>query len=436
MIINFLKKEIKNTSSLQIFFIYVVCLIFFLIFCNVYLSLYLNKSPFYIDTNNNLILKSLPFDYGDLLHNLYYNGEYVQKIRHFNIDFHLARLPFYPIFIFFLSKINLNFYFIFFAKNIISFSVIFFFCFIFLKDLNKSIFHFLILLFLFWYNPYNTHVLLSLDFSDTLIAALFPIIYLLVLSKNSYLNFFFSLFAFSLYLMKASLWLFCILFPLIILYINFIRFNYSFKKIFILPVLFVCLAISLWGFFGLKKANYFPIGSSANSTNTYFLTSLLNDKFNDHYPDLTVDLLLDLKKDEIPKFKNEKNFYIFYKNKNLDFLKENYIYYLKGVLKKVNFIFFSIHTDAKTKKEDNQIRFSNVPNKLFLLTAIITSIFYLTKSFFNNRKILYPELIFLVMLALYIAPHIVAWATTKHLVAIFLLSKLYLFLKLFNCLEK
>jgi len=434
--VNFLKKKIKEISVFQIISIYIVCLIFFYILCAVYANLYLNKFPYYIDSNNNIVLKSLPFDIGNLLHNLYYNSEYVQKVRSFNIDFHLAVLPFYPLFLLFLAKINLSFYFIFLAKNTIIFSIIFFSCLVFLKDLNKCIYHFLLLLFLFWYNPYNTHVLLTLDFSDTFVSTFFPIIFLLVLSKNINLNFLFSIFVFALYLLKPSLWLFCILFPLIVLILNFIRFNYHFKKIFIFPILFVSLAISLWGFFGLKKANYFPIGTSSTSTSTYYLSSMLNHKFNDHYPDLSLDLLLDLEKGNKFRFKNEKDLYFYYKNRNIEFLKDNYIYYLKGAIKKINFIFFGIHSDGKMKKEESKIRFSNFPNKLLLLMAIIVSAITIIKTFFMVRKIPYPELIFLFMLSLYIAPYIVAWATTKHLVSIFLLSKIYLFSKFFNCLEK
>jgi len=125
----FLKKKINEFSLKNLFFIYLTLLSFFLIFSCFYLEININKFPNYIDENNDIVLRSLPFGFGDLLHNLYYNNEYVQKIYPFEINFHLARLPFFPLLILTLAKINLNFYFIFFIKNILSFSLIIFFIF-------------------------------------------------------------------------------------------------------------------------------------------------------------------------------------------------------------------------------------------------------------------------------------------------------------------
>ena len=84
----FLKKKINEFSLKNLFFIYLTLLSFFLIFSYFYLEIYLNKFPNYIDENNDIVLRSLPFEFGDLLHNLYYNNEYVQKIYPFEINFH------------------------------------------------------------------------------------------------------------------------------------------------------------------------------------------------------------------------------------------------------------------------------------------------------------------------------------------------------------
>lgn len=110
---SFLNKKINEFSLSYLLTFYLISLCLFIFFSNFYLEIYLEKFPHYIDKNNDIIFKSLPFDFGDLLNNLYYKNEYVQKVIPFEIDFYLARLPFYPIFILLIAKINLNFYFIF-----------------------------------------------------------------------------------------------------------------------------------------------------------------------------------------------------------------------------------------------------------------------------------------------------------------------------------
>ena len=428
---SFLNKRISEFSLSYLLIFYLISVGLFIIFSSFYLKLYLVKFPNYIDENNDIILKSLPFAFGDLLNNLYYKNEYVQKVIPFEIDFYLARLPFYPIFILLIAKINLNFYFIFFVKNIFSFSVIFFSSYVFLRDWNKSFFHFILFLILFWYNPYNTHVLLSLDFSDTLISIFFPLIILLISSKNFYLNTLFGIFIFCLYLLKPSIWIFSIIFPILILFFNLIKFKKEFLKTDLFAIFCLFIAIFSWGLFGLKKANYFPIGASSHSTSTFYLTSLLNSKFHNHYPLLSIDLLLDTETPKNIKFENEKEVYDYYKKKNLEFIKENYYDYSKGVFKKITFILFGIYEDGKFINE-KKIRYSNIPNKFIMIVALIYAFSSIINSLYKRKKLCYLDLIFLLMFLLYIAPHIIAWATSKHLVPLFLLSKIYIFIKLFG----
>lgn len=428
----FLKKKINELSLKNLFFIYITLLSFFLIFSYFYLEIYIDKFPDYIDENNDLVLRSLPFDYGDLLHNLYYKNEYIQKVNPFEINFHLARLPLFPLLLLTLAKINLNIYFIFFTKNILSFSLIFFSSYIFLRDFKKSLFHFIILLIIFWYNPYNTHVLLNINFSDTLVSIFFPLIFLLINSRNLYLNFLFGIFIFCLYLLKPSIWFFCTFFPFIILLFNYIKFKKKYFTLNLSAIFFLFVAIFSWGFFGLNKSNYFPFASSSNSTNTFFLTSMLNKEFNTHYPKLSVDLLLNTEFSKNTKFKNEKEVYNFFKEENLKFIKKNPDYYLRGVFKKIKFILFGIFEDGKHEYHNN-IRYSNFPNKILLNIALVYSFISIIRAIKNQKQVPYFDLIFLSMFFLYLAPHIIAWATSKHLVSIFLLSKIYIFSKIFKC---
>ena len=434
---NFFKKKINELTLSNLFLFYLFSLVFFIIFAYFYLETYIYKFPSYIDENKDIVLKELPFDLGNLLHNLYYKNEYVQKVNPFEINFHLARLPFYPFLLLVLAKINLNFYFIFFMKNILSFSVIFFSIYYFLKDLKKEFIYFIILLIIYWYNPYNTHVLLALSFSDTLVSVFFPLIFLFVNSRNFYLNFFFGLFIFCLYLLKPSIWFFCLIFPFIILILNYVKFKKKYLITNLFSILFLLIAIFSWGLYGLNKSNYFPFGSSSNSTNTFFLTSVLNKDFNTHYPILSTDLLLNTEFSKNIKFENEKDVYIFFKKKNLEFFKDNSVYYLNGIIKKLKFIFFGINKDGRYKddfeKNGNEIRYSNFPNKIIMNIALIYAFFSIVKSIKNKKKFPYIDLIFLSMFCLYLAPHIIAWATSKHLVSIFILSKIYIFTKIFKC---
>ncbi|WP_440915381.1 hypothetical protein [Candidatus Pelagibacter sp.] len=429
---NFLKIKLSDINLKNLLFFYIFSLVIFITISSFYLEILIDTHPYLIDKNNNLILKSLPFDYGDLLHNLYYKGEYIQRVDPFDLNFHLARLPFFPIFLLFLAKINLNIYFIFFSKNILSFSLIFFCSFFFLKDFKKSFFHFIILLTLFWYNPYNTHVLLSLSFSDTLVSVFFPLIFLLINSKNFYLNLLFGALIFCLYLLKPSIWFFCLIFPVTNLFLNYFIFKKKYFFTNLLSIFFLLAGIFSWGFFGMTKSNYFPFASSSNSTNTFYLTSMLNKNFNSHYPKLSVDLLLDLDEVKNIKFQNEKEIYDYFKEQNLNFVKQNSYYYLQGLINKIDFILFGIHEDGRHVYHNN-IRYSNIPNKILLNLALLIALLSIFRSIRDKSKISYFDLIFLFMIALYLAPHIIAWATSKHLVSIFILSKIYIFVKIFKC---
>ena len=120
------------------------------------------------------------------------------------------------------------------------------------------------------------------------------------------------------------------------------------------------------------------------------------------------------------------------KKKNLEFIKERYHDYFKGVYKKITFILFGIYEDGKLNN-DKKIRYSNIPNKLIMIFALIYAFGSIINSLYKKKKLSYFDLIFLLMFFLYIAPHIVAWATSKHLVPLFLLSKIYIFIKLFAC---
>ena len=84
---NLLNIKLNNLSNLKIFSLYLFFLLIIFIPSIYYLNLYLSKHPLLINAENEIVLKYLLFDYGDLLNNLYYKNEYVQKIQNFDHDF-------------------------------------------------------------------------------------------------------------------------------------------------------------------------------------------------------------------------------------------------------------------------------------------------------------------------------------------------------------
>lgn len=430
-----MKKSILSTR-LDLTILYICTIFLISLPAIVYLKLYLLKNPHYINEYGDFNFEQLSFGYGHLLKNLFYENSYRTNIESFDIDFYLSRLPAYPLFLLTILKINVNFYFIYFVKNICSFTIVFFTIFSFIKYINKKNFHLLILLFLFYYNPYNFHVLFTLDFEDTFVSVFFPLIIFLVIQgkKKVYII---SIFIFILYFLKTSLQFFCISFSFLYLFYVYFFNKANFNKLTFLPIYSIFFAVLIWGFFGLKKAYYFPIGSSLNSTNSYYLTSILNDKFNSTYPDYSVDLLLDSSINKDLVFSNEKEFYEYYNSKNKIYIKENTTAYLKGIIIKMNFILFGLNYDGL--HSDNklyQIRLTNIPNKFALLSSLVICLYFFVKNIFLKKELLKLEFFYLSMFFFYIIPHLIAWTTSKHLVPIFLLSNMYLFIKYLKINEK
>lgn len=430
-----MKKSILSTR-LDLTILYICTIFLISLPAIVYLKLYLLKKPYYINEYGDFNFEQLSFGYGHLLKNLFYENSYRTNIEPFDIDFYLSRLPAYPFFLLTILKINVNFYFVYFVKNICSFTIVFFTIFSFIKYIDKKNFHFLIFLFLFYYNPYNFHVLFTLDFEDTFVSVFFPLMIFLFIQEKKKI-YIISIFIFILYFLKTSLQFFCISFSfLYLLYVYFYN-KVNFNKLTFLPICSIVFAVLIWGFFGLKKANYFPIGSSLNSTNSYYLTSALNDKFNSTYPDYSVDLLIDSNINNDLVFTNEKEFYEYYNRKNKIYIQQNTSAFIKGIIIKINFILFGLNYDGlQSDNKLNQIRLTNIPNKFALLSGLVISLYIFFKNIFFKKVLLKLEFFYLSMFFFYIIPHLIAWTTSKHLVPIFLLSNMYLFIKYLKINEK
>ena len=386
-----------------------------------FLFAFMFQEKFYImSQNSDIIIENIPFELGELLKNLFYEGNYFKIVN--GIKFYLVKLPATPLLLLFLFKISLNYFFIIIFKNIIIFTLYFFFCYFLLKDFkNKFLFFFIVIAPIFI--PYNFLIALNYVYEDNLIAIFLPLLFLSLISESKKKFIFSSLILFILYFIKTSMFLLVLISPiLIILFEKKIR---AFIKI--LPLLTSILAIFLWGYFGYFNTGRFPFGSTGASNNSFVLSSVLNKEFKNYYPNKSTDLIPISKPNNF--FKSEWEFYDYYNIKNKNYLKYNFSSYIEDIGLKLNFIFFGIRVDGvnsdNLESSNNPIRYSSIFSKFFFNLSILISLYVLAKNyknFFHCKK----EFYFIVILILNLTPHIVGWATSKHLVAISNVSLIYL----------
>jgi len=164
----------------------------------------------------------------------------------------------------------------------------------------------------------------------------------------------------------------------------------------------------------------------------------MNENFHKFYPKYSTDLI-PIKKNVSYKFDNEWEFYDYYKKQNSEYLKKNFERYIKDTIIKIKFIMFNVHKDGSLNINSSQkLIFSFLINKLYFNLSIIFLISYLINKFFLKKSNLLSiksndriHLYFLVLLALSLMPHLIVWATSKHLVGITNVSIIYFFEKIF-----
>jgi hypothetical protein len=423
MLINF-KKYLLNAIYLEnkkkifyIYFLYIVLIIFSSI---IYGSLLNSKFEIY-DSNYEIILENVSFSNGELIYNLLYKNKY--SVTYYNnLDFYLAKTPAIPFFIFFLTLFSKNFFYIIISKNLIIFTIYFYFVYKILLTEKVKNYFFLLILIIPIIIPYNFSVSLNFFYEDSLIAILLPLLFLALITTYKHKYLLISGLCFILYFVKTSMFLIIAVLPILIIF-------FERKKILkFLPVIFSLLAILIWGFYGLYKTGRFPIFSSSSSINSHVLAFAMNENFHKFYPSKSTDLIPISY--EIPNnISNEWDFFDFYAKKNIEYLDLNLPRYLKNIIIKLKFIFFGINRDGalpdKNGNFDNSIRFSLVLSKLLFNLSILFSLIILFKNIkkiFSQKK----EIFFLSLVILNLLPHIFVWATSKHLVAISNITMMYL----------
>ena len=103
--------------------------------------------------------------------------------------------------------------------------------------------------------------------------------------------------------------------------------------------------------------------------------------------------------------------------------------YLKDCFLKIKFIFFGIKRDGSYPDENgnlnNEIRISMIFNKFVLNISLLASIFILIKNL-KNLNVYKDDFYFLMIVVLGLLPHIIVWATSKHLIGVINTSIIYL----------
>ena len=411
-------KKISFKNQLFLYLIFITGVVSFSI---IYSYIFINKFPNTIDKDFNLIIKSIEFGNGPLIHNLLLFKEY--KSNFYGIDFYLQKLPMLPILYFFILKISNNFILFIIIKNLVSFSTLYFFSFFSLRSLNKNLSFFLILMIVPFLIPYNLFVSLNYQYSDCILVVLIPSLYLVLISKLRSKFILASIILFFLYLTKTSMFFLTIIIPIIAIIIE--------RK---LSCFFILLgpiiAIIVWGSFGYKKIDKFVFGADNLSVNSMGMHLVLHEKFFDYFPRKSIDILQN--KIKIPdNIKNETEFYNYFKKKKSDFFSsnENKLNYFLDSFKKIKFILLDFRKDASNMENgefNDSVRISMIPNKIILNLSVLLSLIYLIKKIKKNINIKL-EIYFIIILCLNMMPHIAAWATSKHLVPAFIISFYYFY---------
>ncbi len=433
-LIRCLNKNIKDLNFAEkniIFFSFIILTISTsFIFC----LYFINQFPQLVTPNNNIIIEKIPFGYGNLLNNIFENNKYINSetfefykngnfISVINIEFSLKKLPFYTFCLFLLLSISKNIFFIVITKNLIFFNIFFFTAYFSFKSLNFKVSKLAILLIFFLFIPYNLKTISEISFADSVSAILLASLFLISTSKIKSKFIITGIYLYFLYLTKESMFAICVVFPLLIIITEYRKFQ---KKTFI-PLFFVICAIFTWGLYGISKTGSFPFGASLSTWKSYDMSKALDEKFSTFYPKYSTDFIDTNKIDE--KIFNEWDFYKYYKLKNFNIIINKPKVILKNTFLKIKFILLNITPDGYQYKAkiNSDILFilSSVINKFIFYCALLLFLFFLIYKKFNQENFV---IYYFVLIGLNLVPHIVGWATSKHLIGIYIISFIFILL--------
>ena len=423
-------KYLKFTKKIKIYHQFILFLILIIAASLYFCFLYLEKFDHMIDANNNMVFFKIPFGNGPLIYNLLEGNGYTRKF--FNgISFSLEKLPFLPILLFLIAKfLTTNFYLMIIIKNLITFSMLYWAIIFYLKSFKLNI-HYLYVYLLVFLIPYNIYIALTFEFAENVMTILFPCLFLILVSNMSQKYLISTIIIFILYLSKTSMFFVSIIIPFVII---FFEKEEKFKKkkylIFFGPI----LAMVIWGTFSYLKTDRIAIGTNTLTINSMGLTIASDKRFFNYYPNQSLDILLN--NIDIPKsLKTEWEFFDYFKKKNNTYFlkKKNLKNYLITLPKKIMIILFYVRKDSVYPDANgdvtNPVRYSLIPNKIFINLSILIAIYSILSSF--KKKFSFKnDFIFISLLGLSLLPLIAGWATSKHIIPITVLCFFYIIYKL------
>ena len=100
--------------------------------------------------------------------------------------------------------------------------------------------------------------------------------------------------------------------------------------------------------------------------------------------------------------------------------------FFESIKKKLYVLFLNVKYDSQDESSNNfkKIRITEIPNKILFNISILIAIFSIIKKS-NNRVDNY----YLLVIILYLIPYLIGFIYTRHLVPLYLLSNVYLFIK-------
>jgi hypothetical protein len=386
--------------------------------------------------HNYLQLEKIPFNHGSLIYNLLHNYSY--KVQLYGIDYYLDRLPFLSLVAITIGKISLNIYFFLLIKNIFFFSLFFYICNKIKYIFNNNPYFFFLITHIIFFNFFNWQTSLNFVFEDAYLSILLPCLFLILINdkiKNQ--SRLVSIFLVVLLFTKLTMLYLTIVVSILFIIINKNKLIYR-----CLPVLVLITGMTIWGVFGYNKTGRVPFLNSMSSSNQAGLALVFNDKFKDIYPTKIIDSLEreilnqfpPFDRNNVPSFKNEWEYYDYFKEKNMKFFRENKLEILKGIEGKIKFLLFNIYNYGSTihlNEGITEVVISHILNRIIFLISLLILIFKIIK-----KKIIKDDVYFITIVATSLLPLIIGWITSKHIVPIFIISYIYTLLNTYKIIYK
>ena len=144
-------------------------------------------------------------------------------------------------------------------------------------------------------------------------------------------------------------------------------------------------------------------------------------------PDILLDKIIKKNKDKILKSRNEHELDKIFKDEVFNKIIADKDFLVKSFFKKLYVLLINIKFDAQSLFSDNynEIRFTEIPNKIFFNFSLLL----LIVSVINNRKFEREDYYYIVFIIFYLLPYMIGFLYTRHMVPLYIVSNFYIFLK-------